>query len=87
MGAAVAGRSVECAGTSRVSESGCSVKVKIDTSLCEGHAKCMEAAPAVFEVRDDDLSHLLVESIPDDQRPMVERAVRTCPRAAISVEE
>ena len=31
------------------------MKAKIDTTLCEGHAKCMEAAPAVFEVRDDDL--------------------------------
>ena len=63
------------------------MKVKIDTSLCEGHAKCMEAAPAVFEVRDDDLSHLLVDDIPEDQKPLVARAVRTCPRAAISVEE
>jgi len=63
------------------------VKAHIDTSLCEGHAKCMEAAPAVFEVRDDDLSHVLVDEIPDDQRERVTRAVRTCPRAAISVSE
>ncbi len=63
------------------------MKAKIDTTLCEGHAKCMEAAPAVFEVRDDDLSHLLVEEIPEAERERVMRAVRTCPRAAISVEE
>ena len=63
------------------------MKAKIDTTLCEGHAKCMEAAPAVFEVRDDDLSHLLVEEIPEAERERVTRAVRTCPRAAISVEE
>ena len=63
------------------------MKAKIDMSLCEGHAKCMEAAPAVFEVRDDDLSHLLVDEIPEAERERVMRAVRTCPRAAISVEE
>ena len=27
------------------------MKVKIDESLCEGHAKCMEATEIVFEVR------------------------------------
>lgn len=63
------------------------MKVKIDTSLCEGHAKCMEAAPRIFEVRDDDLSHLLVDEIPDSERAQVQRAVRTCPRAAITINE
>ena len=61
------------------------MKAKIDTTLCEGHAKCMEAAPAVFEVRDDDLSHLLVDEIPEAERERVMRAVRTCPRAAITI--
>ena len=63
------------------------MKVKVDTSLCEGHAKCMEHAPNVFEVRDDDLSHILVDEAPESERAAVQRAVRTCPRAAISVEE
>ncbi len=63
------------------------MKAKIDTTLCEGHAKCMEAAPAVFEVRDDDLSHILVDDIPESERDRVLRAVRTCPRAAISTED
>ena len=60
------------------------MKAQIDLSLCEGHAKCMEAAPDIFEVRDDDLSHVLVEDIPEDQHARVLRAVRTCPRAAIT---
>ena len=63
------------------------MKVKIDTSLCEGHAKCMEATEVVFEVRDDDLSHVLVDEIPPEEEANVARAVRTCPRAAISVED
>ena len=63
------------------------MKVKIDTSLCEGHAKCMEATEVVFEVRDDDLSHVLVDVVPEGEEANVTRAVRTCPRAAISIEE
>ncbi len=63
------------------------MKVKIDTSLCEGHAKCMEATEVVFEVRDDDLSHVLVDVVPESEEANVIRAVRTCPRAAISLED
>ena len=40
------------------------MKAQIDLSLCEGHAKCMEAAPDIFEVRDDDLLVVAVKSRP-----------------------
>ena len=33
------------------------MKVVVDQKLCEGNMKCQEAAPEVFEVRDDDKSH------------------------------
>ncbi len=59
------------------------MRVEIDDSLCEGHARCMDAAPDVFEVRDDDRSYVLVEVVPEDRIEAVQRAVRTCPRAAI----
>ncbi len=36
------------------------MKVVVDLKLCEGNMKCQEAAPEVFEVRDDDKSHLLI---------------------------
>ena len=63
------------------------MKVVIDHTLCEGHAKCMENAPEVFEVRDDDYSYALLDEIPEDLRAKVERAVESCPRAAIRIEE
>ena len=63
------------------------MKAIVDPSLCEGHAKCMEVAADVFEVRDDDLSHLLIDAISEEQRTRVERAARICPRAAITLEE
>ena len=62
------------------------MKVVVDHSLCEGHAKCMENAPEVFEVRDDDLSYVLIDSVPEALEAKVRRAVVTCPRAAIRIE-
>jgi len=50
------------------------VKVVIDLDLCEGHAKCQESAPDVFEVNDDDQSTLKVADIPEDQYDRVRRA-------------
>jgi ferredoxin len=63
------------------------MKVIVDHSLCEGHARCMENAPEVFEVRDDDRSYTLIDAIPEELRAKVERAVQTCPRAAIKLED
>ncbi|MGH7933711.1 MAG: ferredoxin, partial [Candidatus Binataceae bacterium] len=35
------------------------MKVVVDHSLCEGNGRCVEVASQVFELRDDDLSHVL----------------------------
>jgi len=63
------------------------VKVRVDPDRCEGHGKCATAAPAVFELRDDDLSHVLVDDIPESQRENAKNAVRLCPRQAIEIIE
>ncbi|MGH2584646.1 MAG: ferredoxin [Dehalococcoidia bacterium] len=63
------------------------MKVIVDHDLCEGHSRCQQAAPEVFEVRDDDKSYVLLDPVPEDLRPKVERAVRLCPRQAIRIED
>jgi ferredoxin len=63
------------------------MKVIVDQKLCEGNARCMEAAPEVFEVRDDDKSHVLMEKPSQSLRAKVELAVRLCPRQAITIVE
>jgi len=62
------------------------VKVTIDHTLCEGHAKCMDLVPEVFEVRDDDRSYVLVDVVPEALEDKVRRAASVCPRAAIKIE-
>ena len=62
------------------------MKVVIDHTLCEGHGRCMDVLPEVFEVRDDDRSYALMDDIPEEFRERMERVVKACPRAAISIE-
>ncbi len=59
----------------------------VDVGLCQGHGQCQEAAPEVFEVRDDGLAHVLVDEVTDAALVVrVEEAVRRCPTDAIAVE-
>jgi ferredoxin len=62
-------------------------RVVVDFDLCESNARCMEAAPEVFEVRDDDFLYILDEHPPEALRPRLEECVASCPRTAISIEE
>ncbi len=61
------------------------MRVVVDYDLCEGNAVCMEVAPEVFEVRDDDLLYILDETPPEELRPKLDEAVARCPKQAISL--
>ena len=63
------------------------MKVVIDQQLCEGNMRCQEAAPEVFDVRDDDKSHLLIEKPPEAMRERLKLAARLCPRQAITISD
>ena len=63
------------------------MKVVVNFDVCESNAICMGIAPEVFEVRDDDFLYILDEHPPEELRPRIEEAVRSCPKQAISIEE
>jgi ferredoxin len=63
------------------------MKVVVDFDLCEANAVCMDVAPEIFRVDDDDMLHILIESPPASLRKKLEDAVRLCPRQAIRIEE
>ncbi len=63
------------------------MKVVVNFDVCESNALCMEAAPEVFEVRDDDFLYILMEEPPEELRSTVEEAVRRCPKQAISLQD
>ena len=59
----------------------------VDFDLCESNAICMQVAPDVFEVRDDDFLYILDEEPAEDRRGALEEAVQRCPKQAISIED
>ena len=63
------------------------MKVVVDYDLCEANALCMDAAPEIFRVEEDDTLTLLLEEVPSDLQAKAEEAARLCPRQAITLEK
>lgn len=61
------------------------MKIVVDRDRCEANGVCVRAAPAVFRLDDADQLHVLAEEVPPEQLAQVEKAVRTCPKAALSL--
>ena len=55
---------------------------------CEGHGLCVDLAPDVFELRDEDDMVTVLNRSPDDGRRLaLEEAVRSCPMQAVELED
>ena len=63
------------------------MRVVVDFDLCESNAICMQIAPDIFEVRDDDFLYVLDETPSEDRRSNLEESDQRCPKQAISIEE
>ncbi len=63
------------------------MRVVVDYDLCESNAICMQIAPEVFEVRDDDFLYVLDESPGEDLRAALLESVQRCPKQAISLKD
>lgn len=62
-------------------------RVRLDADLCEGHALCIQLAPAVFDLSDDEVASAAQADGQWDQGTWdnVKSAVDACPRQAISL--
>lgn len=62
-------------------------RVRVDPGLCEGHALCIQLAPEVFDLSDDEVA----DAAPadgqwdEDTWDNIRSAVDACPRQAISL--
>ena len=71
------------------------MKVKVDWDLCEANAVCMDVAPELYKVDDEDNFHHLNKGaeedtsgdVPADLEAKAREAVRLCPRQALSIIE
>ncbi|MFL5348246.1 MAG: ferredoxin [Hyalangium sp.] len=63
------------------------MKIVVDWDRCEANGLCVRAAPDFFRVDEKDTLHVLSEQVTPEQRARVEKAVRDCPRHALSLSE
>jgi ferredoxin len=63
------------------------MRVVVNTDICEANEVCVSWCSEVFRLGEDDRATILLNPIPENLRPAVERAVRSCPRQALSLRE
>ncbi len=63
------------------------MKVEVDRDSCEANAVCAGLVPEVFEVDDEDQLHIQVTEVAAGLADAVRHAVRSCPKAALRLEE
>lgn len=62
------------------------MRLTVDPELCEGNALCVDAAPGMFALGDDDKVRLATPDVPTRDEERVLLAVHLCPRQALAVE-
>jgi AcrR family transcriptional regulator/ferredoxin len=67
-------------------EGSTAVKVQINTSLCQGHGRCYDLAPALFGEDDEGYGEVLGDGVvPPDLQDRARLAVANCPERAIEL--
>jgi ferredoxin len=61
------------------------VRVHVDRRLCEGHGLCLQSAPEIFDIADDDIAFCIEEHITAHHLDTIIAAVAACPRQAITM--
>ncbi|MBD3382544.1 MAG: ferredoxin [candidate division Zixibacteria bacterium] len=63
------------------------MKVKVDKEACSGDAICVDICPEVFEMNEDDIAIVLVDTVPEEHEDAVREAADSCPESCIEIEE
>jgi ferredoxin len=61
------------------------MKVSVDPDLCQGHARCWQICPNVFDLDDEGHASVAIDEVPAAFEDKVQEAVRNCPERAITV--
>ena len=60
------------------------MKVTVDHELCQGHARCWEICPEVFQLDEEGLGYVPDPDVPPELEKRVRDAVVNCPERAIT---
>ncbi len=61
------------------------MKASVDADLCQGHARCWEICPEVFELDEEGHGFVPTPDVPVELEQKVRDAAANCPERAISV--
>ncbi|EFC83651.1 ferredoxin [Parafrankia sp. EUN1f] len=61
------------------------MKVSIDHDLCQGHARCWDICPEVFELDEQGHGLVAVPEVPPVHEAKAREAAENCPERAITV--
>jgi ferredoxin len=63
------------------------MKVRVDAAKCEGHGRCFELAPEVYEEDERSHCHIRNEIVPVGLEAKARLGQANCPENAITIEE
>jgi ferredoxin len=63
------------------------MKVKVDVTKCLGNGLCENTAEDVFDLGDNTVVRVTLETIPEERRAQMQRAVDDCPVGALSIHD
>ena len=61
------------------------MRVSVDADRCQGHARCWDIGPQVFDLDDEGHGVVLLADVPPELEGKARDAVRNCPERAISI--
>lgn len=63
------------------------MKAKVNQDECIGDGICADTCPEVFEMRDDGLAYVIVDTVPGGAEASAREAAEACPTEAIEISE
>jgi ferredoxin len=63
------------------------VRVRVDRSRCQGHARCWAEAPDLYRLDDDGYSAVDDVEVPPGLEELARRGADACPERAIAIVE
>lgn len=63
------------------------ININANVNTCEGYANCVIAASDVFDIDDNGVVTLIQTTVDESRRHEITEAVRSCPVAALWMEE
>lgn len=62
------------------------MKARVIEEDCIGDGSCADICPEVFEMRDDNLAHVIADPVPESVEEKCREACEACPTDAIEIE-